>query len=58
MSDEDDYNSDENVEDLDVKIDYIGESIEIEPENPYFLAIFDDFMISTDSEARFQRREK
>ncbi|CAL2044173.1 unnamed protein product [Caenorhabditis brenneri] len=43
----------ETEEDLGVEIEYVGETIEIEPDNPnaqYFAAIFDAFKISTDSE--------
>lgn len=39
----------ENGDDLDVEIDYIGETIEIEPDNPhaqYFSAIFDAFKVT------------
>uniref|UniRef100_A0A1I7V1G6 PSP domain-containing protein n=1 Tax=Caenorhabditis tropicalis TaxID=1561998 RepID=A0A1I7V1G6_9PELO len=40
-------------EDLGVEIEYVGETIEIEPDHPnaqYFSAIFDAFKISTDAE--------
>uniref|UniRef100_A0A8R1HZX6 PSP domain-containing protein n=1 Tax=Caenorhabditis japonica TaxID=281687 RepID=A0A8R1HZX6_CAEJA len=44
-------NEAETAEELGVEIEYVGETIEIEPDNPnakYFAAIFDAFKISTD----------